>query len=62
MIVSDAIAKLTPSSENNTVKYLADLKKQGINIDATVKPQIDDFVLAVQKNEGLIKGVEVPRS
>jgi hypothetical protein len=62
MTVSNAIAKLTPPSENNTPKYLEDLKKQGVDINGTVKSQIDKLVPAIQKNEGIVKGISVPRS
>lgn len=61
MTVSAAIAKLTPPSENNTAQYLADLTKQGVDIKGTVKSQIDKLVPAIQKNEGIIQGIEVLR-
>ena len=62
MKVRDAVAKLTPSSENDTKQYLKDLQAQGINLDDTVQSQIDEFMEAVKKNEGMHEGVEVPRS
>ena len=61
MKVRDAIDKLTPPSENDTGQYLADLKAAGIDLDATVKSQIDALMKAVQSNEGLIEGTEVDR-
>ncbi len=61
MKVRDAINKLTPSSENDTEKYLADLKKAGVDLDKDVKSQIDTLMKAVQTNEGLIEGKEVDR-
>ena len=58
----DAINKLTPPSENDTVKYLADLKKAGVDLTKTVKSQIDVLMPAVEANEGLITGTVVPRT
>ena len=60
--VTDAINKLTPPSENDTTKYLADLKKAGVDLDKTVKSQIDVLMPAVEANEGLITGTVVPRT
>lgn len=60
--VRDAINKLTPPSENNTTKYLADLQQAGVDLDKTVKSQIDVLMPAVQANEGLIAGIVVPRT
>lgn len=62
MKVKDAIAKLTPPSENDTAAYLADLKKAGVDLDKDVKSQIDLLMKAIQVNEGLIAGIEVPRT
>lgn len=59
--VRDAVEKLTPSNENNTKKYLADLQAQGVNLDGTVAPQLDKFMAAVKNNEGMHAGNEVPR-
>ena len=59
--VSDAIAKLTPAFENDTTKYLAGLKAAGVDLDKTVASQIEALMPAVEANEGLIKGIEVPR-
>ena len=58
----DAINKLTPPSESNTTKYLADLQQAGVDLDKTVKSQIDVLMPAVQANEGLIAGIVVPRT
>ncbi len=60
-IVRDAIAILTPKKENDLARYLAGLKAQGIDLDATVRPQIDQLLPAIQKNEGWIEGTVVPR-
>lgn len=62
MKVRDAVAKLTPPNENDTKKYLKDLQAQGVNLDGTVKSQIDKIMEAVKKNEGMQEGIEVPRS
>jgi hypothetical protein len=62
MKVRDAVAKLTPPSENDTKQYLKDLQAQGVNLDDTVKSQIDKIMEAVKKNEGMKEGTEVPRS
>lgn len=59
--VRAAIEKLTPPSENDTTRYLQELERAGINLDETVKSQIDKLMPAVQKNEGLIEGTIVPR-
>ncbi len=61
MSVKDAINKLTPPSENDTSRYLADLKAAGIDLDKDVQSQIDKMMIAVQNNEGLIKGIEIQR-
>ena len=62
MKVKDAINKLTPPSENDTTAYLEKLKAAGIDLDKTVKDQIDDLMTAVEANEGLIEGEEVTRA
>ena len=61
MTVKDAINKLTPPSENDTKKYLADLKRAGVDLDKDVKSQIDVLMPAVMVNEGLIVGIVVKR-
>lgn len=61
MTVKDAINKLTPPSENDTKKYLADLKRAGVDLDKDVKSQIDILMSAVMVNEGLIVGIVVKR-
>jgi hypothetical protein len=61
MKVKDAIAKLTPDFENDTKQYLKDLKAQGIDLEKDVKSQIDVLMPAVEKNEGMIAGTEIPR-
>lgn len=61
MKVRDAINKLTPPSENDTTKYLADLKAAGVDLDKDVKSQIDPLMKGVEANEGLIEGTEVER-
>jgi hypothetical protein len=61
MKVTDAINKLTPSSENDTTQYLAELKVAGVDLDKDVTSQIDVLMRAVQTNEGLIAGTEVQR-
>ena len=59
--VKDAIEKLTPPSENDTPRYLKDLKDQGVDLDKNVSSQIDTLMSAVKKNEGLIAGMDIPR-
>ncbi len=59
--VRDAINKLTPPNENDTVKYLAELKRAGVDLDKDVKSQIDVLMPAVEVNEGLIAGIVVKR-
>jgi len=61
MTVTAAINKLTPSNENDTKQYLANLKKAGVDLDKDVKSQIDLLMKAVEANEGLIAGTEVTR-
>lgn len=60
--VKEAVNKLTPSFENNTERYLAQLKAHGVKLDGTVKSQIDPLMSAVKESEGVIAGIEVPRS
>jgi|GEM_PF-1639939 len=60
--VRDAINKLTPPSENDTAKYLDDLKNAGVDLDKDVKSQIDVLMPAVAANEGLIAGIVVKRT
>ena len=62
MSVRDAINKLTPPSENDTAKYLAELKNAGVDLDKDVKSQIDLLMPAVAANEGLIAGTVVRRT
>jgi hypothetical protein len=62
MTVSDAINKLTPPTENDTTKYLADLKSAGVDLDKDVASQIDLLMTAVEANEGMITGTVVPRA
>lgn len=61
MTVAKAIEKLTPDSENDTQKYLANLKRAGVDLDKDVKSQIDNLMPAIEANEGLILGIEVSR-
>ena len=61
MKVRDAIDKLTPPSENDTTHYLAELKKAGVDLEKNVSSQIDVLMKAIETNEGLIAGIEVPR-
>lgn len=61
MKVKDAINKLTPPNENDTSNYLAELKAAGIDLDKDVESQIATLMVAVEKNEGLIKGIEIQR-
>jgi hypothetical protein len=60
--VKDAINKLTPPSENDTERYLAQLTKAGVDISKDVKSQIDALMVGVEASEGLIKGTIVPRT
>jgi len=62
MKVRDAIAKLTPPSENDTERYLRELEKAGVDLDKDVNSQIDVLMPAVAASEGVIAGIEVPRS
>ena len=59
--VRAAINKLTPPSENNTDRYLKDLKNAGLDLDKDLKSQIDALMKAVAVNEGLIPGTVVAR-
>ena len=61
MTVRAAINKLTPPSENNTARYLKDLKNAGLDLDKDLKSQIDALMKAVAVNEGLIPGTVVAR-
>jgi hypothetical protein len=60
--VREAIAKLTPPSENDTERYLKELEKAGGDLDKDVNSQIDVLMPAVALSEGVIAGIEVPRS
>ncbi|WP_440113303.1 hypothetical protein [Acidovorax sp. BL-A-41-H1] len=60
--VREAIAKLTPPSENDTERYLKELEKAGVDLDKDVNSQIDVLMPAVALSEGVIAGIEVPRS
>ena len=62
MTVKDAIEKLTPPAENNTSKYLAQLKAAGVDLDKDVKSQISSLMKSVQANEGMITGIVIPRT
>jgi hypothetical protein len=62
MTVRAAIQKLTPPSENDTDKYLKQLQAAGVDLDKDVQSQIDVLMPAVEASEGMITGVEVPRS
>lgn len=62
MKVRDAIAKLTPPSENDTERYLRELQGAGVDLDKDVNSQIDVLMPAVAASEGVIPGIEVPRS
>jgi hypothetical protein len=62
MTVKAAITKLTPPSENDTEKYLKQLASAGVDLDKDVASQIDLLMSAVEANEGMIVGTEVPRS
>jgi hypothetical protein len=61
MKVRAAINHLTPPSENDTARYLAALRTAGVDLDKDVQSQIDVLMGAVEANEGLIQGIEVPR-
>ena len=61
MTVRKAVDKLTPPSENDTATYLANLKKAGVDLDKNISSQIDKLMTAIEANEGLIEGTEVPR-
>lgn len=60
--VRDAVAKLTPPSENNTARYLGELQGAGVDLDKDVRSQIDVLMPAVAVSEGLIAGIIVPRA
>jgi hypothetical protein len=62
MKVRDAINQLTPPNENDTAGYLAQLKAAGVDLDKTVKSQIDELMPAVEANEGLIPGIFLLRT
>ena len=59
--VRTAVEALTPPSENDTSKYLNDLENAGINLDDTVKNQIEKLMPAIKTNEGLIEGSTISR-
>jgi hypothetical protein len=59
--VREAVEKLTPPTENNTARYLNELRKAGVDLDQSVRSQIGVFMDAVAKNEGVVEGVEVKR-
>jgi len=60
--VRDAVGKhLTPPNENDTPTYLQQLQIAGVNLDSTMKSQIDVLMTAIEANEGVIEGVLVPR-
>jgi hypothetical protein len=61
MNVRDAIVKLTPPSENDTGAYLVNLHQVGVKLDQNVKSQIDVLMRAIEKYEGLVRGIEVKR-
>jgi hypothetical protein len=61
MNVRDAIVKLTPPSENDTGAYLVNLQQVGVKLDQNVKSQIDVLMRAIEKYEGLVRGIEVKR-
>jgi hypothetical protein len=61
MKVRAAIDRLTPPSENDTVHYLAELKKAGVDLEKNVSSQIDVLMKAIETNEGSIAGMEVSR-
>ncbi len=61
--VRDAASKLTPPKDkNNTPKYLADLEKAGIDLDSTMKSQIDKLMPAIESLEGMKEGIDVQRT
>ncbi len=59
--VKAAVEKLTPSSENNTTRYLKELENSGIDLKGTVRSQIDPLMQAIERNEGMLAGVVVNR-
>jgi hypothetical protein len=60
--VRDAVGKhLTPPNENDTPTYLKQLQAAGVNLDSTMKSQIDVLMTAIEASEGVIEGVLVPR-
>ncbi|MRR07340.1 MAG: hypothetical protein EG828_10430 [Deltaproteobacteria bacterium] len=61
MKVRTAVNMLTPPSENDTTRYLAELKKAGVDLDKNVSSQIDVLMEAIEANEGMITGIEVTR-
>jgi RHS repeat-associated protein len=50
-----------PSDKNDTKGYLKQLEAQGVDLDKTVKSQIDTLMTAVKKNEGMKPGVIIQR-
>ena len=63
MTVRDAVPKLTPpEDQNDTPAYLEKLEKAGIDLDKDMKSQIDELMSAIEKNEGMKRGTEVPRN
>jgi hypothetical protein len=60
--VRDAVGKhLTPPNENDTPTYLTSLENAGVNLDSTMKSQINVLMTAIEANEGLIEGITVAR-
>ncbi|MBI2571754.1 MAG: hypothetical protein HYV63_32490 [Candidatus Schekmanbacteria bacterium] len=59
--VREAVAELTPPSENNTAAYLEELASQGIKLDETVRSQIEPLMEAIKNSEGMIAGTEARR-
>jgi hypothetical protein len=47
---------------DDTNKYLKQLADAGVDLDKDVSSQIDLLMSAVEANEGMIAGIEVPRS
>jgi hypothetical protein len=61
LFVTPLAKHLTPPHENDTERYLKSLEKAGIDLDATMKSQVDALMTAIESSEGMIEGILVGR-
>jgi hypothetical protein len=62
MTVREAMTHLSPAYQNNLPAYYAFLERNGIHLDATVTSQVDTFMDAVRRYEGVETGFVINRS